>query len=140
MRQVKSNPRTSVPQLRPMLEITTGKKFCNQTKVRTLHRHGYHGRIPRKRPLVSRKNRLLRLKFAKEHLNKGQEFWKNVLWSHKTKINLWGSDGVERVWRKANEGNVVANTILTIKHGGGSIIVWGVYQHSVLEIYTSLMA
>lgn len=125
VRQVKFNPRISAPKLRSTLEVSTGKKVCTETVRKVLRRNGYHGRMTRKRPYVSKKNRVVRLQFSKEHVNKGQAFWNNVLWSDETKINLFGSDGVHRVWRKANADNDVTNTTPTVKHGGGSIMLWG---------------
>ncbi|KAJ4426656.1 hypothetical protein ANN_26454 [Periplaneta americana] len=56
---------------------------------------------------------------------KEQVFWDSVIWSDETKINLFGSDGAHRVWRKKNEGDEVDNTLSTVKHGGGSIMIWG---------------
>ncbi len=41
-------------------------------------------------------------------------YWNHVLWSDESKVNLFGSDGVQHVW-----------ALLTVKHGGGSIMVWG---------------
>ena len=49
---------------------------------------------------MSRRNRKDRVWFAEEHLYKDQKFWKNVIWWDETKINLFGSDGITRVWRK----------------------------------------
>ena len=64
-----------------------------------------------------------RLRFAKEHLDKDTSFWQNVIWSNETKINLFGSDGITRVWRKVNTDDSVLNTIPTVKHGGGFIMM-----------------
>ena len=66
-----------------------------------------------KRPFVRRKNRDDRVPFAKEHLDKDQKFLNVVIWSDETKINLFGYDGIRRVWRKGNSGNGYANTIIS---------------------------
>ena len=79
----------------------------------------------RKKPFVNRKNRGARLAFAKEHENKGKEFWDHVIWSDETKINMFGPDGGTRVWRQPNKAYKTVNTKPTVKHGGGSIMVWG---------------
>ncbi len=34
---------------------------------------------------------------------KDMDYWNHVLWSDETKINLFGSDGVKRLWRKSGE-------------------------------------
>ncbi|KAF1386404.1 hypothetical protein PFLUV_G00094470 [Perca fluviatilis] len=36
------------------------------------------------------------------------DYWNHVLWSDETKINLFGSDGVKRVWRQP--GQLAAGT------------------------------
>ena len=41
-----------------------------------------------------------RLKFAREHVDKPDLFWRNILWSDESKFNIFGSDGRRRVWRK----------------------------------------
>ena len=41
-----------------------------------------------------------------------------ILWSGETKIELFGPNAKRRLWRKPG-------TIPTVKHGGGSILLWG---------------
>ena len=48
-----------------------------------------------------------------------------ILWSDETKVNLFGSDGVQNVWRRAGEEYADKNVVPTVKHGGGSLMVWG---------------
>ena len=31
------------------------------------------------------------------------DYWNHALWTDETKMNLFGSDGVERVWRQPDE-------------------------------------
>ncbi len=51
--------------------------------------------------------------------------WNHVLWSDETKINLFGSDGVKHVWRQPGEEYKDRCVLPTVKHGGGSVMVWG---------------
>ncbi len=44
-----------------------------------------------------------RKQFAEDKQTKDMDYWNHVLWSDKTKINLFGSDGVKRVWRQLGE-------------------------------------
>lgn len=53
------------------------------------------------------------------------DYWNHVLWSDGTKINLFGSDGVKRVWRQPGEQYKDKCVLPTVKHGGGSVMVWG---------------
>lgn len=48
-----------------------------------------------------------------------------VLFSDESKYNLHGSDGRAYVWRKPNTEFHINNTRATVKHGGGSVMVWG---------------
>uniref|UniRef100_A0AAZ3SG12 Transposase n=1 Tax=Oncorhynchus tshawytscha TaxID=74940 RepID=A0AAZ3SG12_ONCTS len=44
-----------------------------------------------------------------------------ILWSDETKIELFGLNAKDHVWRKPG-------TIPTVKHGGGSIMLWGCFS------------
>ncbi len=44
-----------------------------------------------------------RKQFAEDKQTKDMDYWNFVLWSDETKINLFGSDGVKRVWRQPGE-------------------------------------
>uniref|UniRef100_A0AAZ3NVJ3 Tc1-like transposase DDE domain-containing protein n=1 Tax=Oncorhynchus tshawytscha TaxID=74940 RepID=A0AAZ3NVJ3_ONCTS len=54
-------------------------------------------------------------------------FWRNVLWSDETKIELFGHNDRRYVWRKKWEACKPKNTIPTSKHGVGSIMLWGCF-------------
>ncbi len=66
-----------------------------------------------------------RKQFAKDKQTKDMDYWNHVLWSDETKINLFGSDGVKRVWRQPGEEYKDKSVLPTVKHGGGSVMVWG---------------
>ncbi len=56
-----------------------------------------------------------RKQFAEDKQTKDIDYWNHVLWSDETRINLFGSDGVKRVWWQLGE---------ELKDGGGSVVVW----------------
>uniref|UniRef100_A0AAR2JYH4 Tc1-like transposase DDE domain-containing protein n=1 Tax=Pygocentrus nattereri TaxID=42514 RepID=A0AAR2JYH4_PYGNA len=73
-------------------------------------------------------NRRARLKFAREHLDVLEEYWENVIWSDETKVELFGTNTTHRVWRRVNAELHPKNTIPTVKHGGGKIMLWGFFS------------
>ena len=97
------------------------------TTKRRLKDMGLHGRFGVKKPLISKKNRMTRLKFAQAHLNWTTAEWSRVLWSDESKFQLFGSDGVKYVRRPVGKRYDVRYQIPTVKHGGGSVMVWGCF-------------
>ncbi|KAK3550549.1 hypothetical protein QTP70_000006 [Hemibagrus guttatus] len=91
---------------------------------RTLHTAGFHGRRPRRTPLLQIRHTKARLAFANAHLDKEEDFWSSVLWSDETKIELFGHNDVAFIWHKKGEAFNPKNTIPTVKHGGGNLIFW----------------
>ncbi len=53
------------------------------------------------------------------------DYWNHVLWSDESKINLFDSDGVKRVWQQPGEEYKDKCVLPTVKHGGGGVMVWG---------------
>ncbi len=66
-----------------------------------------------------------RKQFAEYKQIKEMDYWNHVLWSDETKINLFDSDGVKRVWRQPGEEYKDKCVLPTVKYGGGSVMVWG---------------
>ena len=93
------------------------------TIPRTLNQVGLHGRVARKKPLLKTKHREARLKFAKTHLDKTFNHWKNVLWTDQTKIALFSHNERRYVWQKLKTAFEEKNLLPTVKHGEGSIMV-----------------
>ena len=119
MRKVRDQPITTQEELVNDLK-TVGTTVTKRTISNTLHREGLKSCCARKVPLLKKSHVQARLKFAKEHLDACEQ----VMWSDETKIELFGINSTRRVWRKRNEYNP-KNTIPTVKHGGGNLMVWG---------------
>ncbi|KAG8963250.1 hypothetical protein FRC05_004813 [Tulasnella sp. 425] len=63
--------------------------------------------------------------FAIAHQYHTEDDWKRYVWSDETKIKRWGSDGKQYVWVRPGEGLSERTVQATLKHGGGSLMVWG---------------
>jgi len=67
------------------------------------------------------------LQVEQDNLDDPEKTCERVMWSDETKIDLFGHNSTKRVWRKKNNEYHPKNTIPTVKHEGGSIMLWGVF-------------
>ena len=56
-----------------------------------------------------------------------------ILLSDETKMEIFGLNTKRHVWGKPGTARHLANTIPTVKHGGGSIIMWGCFSAAGTE-------
>ncbi len=125
MRRVEENRHASSLQLSKEVESQTGVTISRDTIRRTLQRNGMHGCRPRKKPLLKPRHKKARLEFARAHADKDEDYWDSILWSDETKINVFGTDGFKTVWRRKGEDYKEKCMVPTVKHGGGSVLMWG---------------
>uniref|UniRef100_A0A8C7G831 Transposase Tc1-like domain-containing protein n=1 Tax=Oncorhynchus kisutch TaxID=8019 RepID=A0A8C7G831_ONCKI len=127
MRKVRDQPRTTRQDLVNDLK-RAGTTVSKKTISNILRRHGLKSCSASKVPLLKPAHVQARLKFANDHLDDPEEEWEKVMWSDETKIELFGLNSTRRVWRKKKEEYYPKNTIPTVKHGGGNIILWGCFS------------
>jgi transposase len=129
VREVKKKRRKTANKIAVELKEELSVSVSAQTVRNRIHEHGFYGRVLRKKPFVSAKNKRARIKFAKEHISKDMSFWRNILFSDESKFNFHGSDGRIFVWRKPNEEFAPECTKGTVKYGGGNVKVWGCFSY-----------
>ena len=90
--------------------------------------------MARKILLLRQKNLKAWQTFAKIHSNwsfvgpEDEKKWRNVLWKHETKINLFGNYSARNVRRLKGKEFHVRFTKETIEHNRGSIVVWDCFS------------
>ncbi|GFY20673.1 transposable element Tcb1 transposase [Trichonephila clavipes] len=122
---VKKNPKISAPKLTTDVKNNFAKSCNPETIRRVLRKARYHGRNMQRKPFFSKVNRKKRIDLAKENEKQDRNFSNSVTFSDESKFNIHGSDGHQKVWRKANAALETKNMRGNVKHGGGSIMVWG---------------
>ncbi|GFX35089.1 transposable element Tc1 transposase [Trichonephila clavipes] len=133
LKDIKIDPKLSAVKLAAETSRIMGRSVSAET-VRNVIRHaGYSSRVARKKPFISLQNQKKRLEFAKTHPLKTGNFWKKVIFSDESKFNIFGSDGRRTVWSKPNTALDPKNIRPTVKHGGGSVMVWGCMASNGVE-------
>lgn len=96
------------------------------TTVRRVLKEGGLRAAPKvKKPMLSLRHRNARLEFANRHKHWTINDWRKVIWSDETKVNRLGSDGRMWCWKHHGEGLSNRTCQPTVKHGGGSLMIWG---------------
>jgi transposase len=108
-------------QLRTELNVIVS----DNTVRRALKEACLRSSVKETKPLLSRKNIKERLAFAKRHQHWTIADWERVIWSDETKINRFSSDGRSWCWVRDTSRQEPRTVSQTVKHGGGSLMIWG---------------
>lgn len=101
------------------------RSVSHSTVRKVLLKWNMRGRVAAKKPLLRKQNVAKRLSFAKKHVKWSKKQWAKVLFSDESKFKMFGTKRRVFVRRKKRE-RFDRNCVLpSIKHGGGSIMVWG---------------
>ncbi len=127
VREVKKNPKITVAELQRCIR-EMGESCRKSTITAALHQSGLYGRVAQRKPLLSARHMKARMEFAKKHLKDSKMVTNKILWSDETKIELFGLNSKRYVWRKPGTAHHLSNTVPIVKHGGGSIMLWGCFS------------
>lgn len=102
----------------------TGVEMCDNTLRNALREQGLSSSKKIKKPFLSEKNIKARFQFAQNHKDWTVSDWERVVFSDETKICRFSSDGRGWCWIEDKENIPVRVVNQTVKHGGGSIMLW----------------
>lgn len=124
----KRNRRLTAPEIQATINKTRTKPISLTTVKRRLRKKGLFGRVAVRKPLLRPQNRKKRLEWALRHQHWTEEDFKNVLWTDESKFEIFGSKRRIYVRRNAAEKMLPECVVPTVKHGGGSVMVWGCFS------------
>lgn len=126
----KRNRKLTAPEITAHFNTNRSTKVSVDTVKRRLRNAGLFGRVAVKKPFLRKENMKKRLKWAHEHKNWSLEQWKNVLWTDESKFEIFGSKKRTYVRRKPGERMMNQCVVPKVKHGGGSVMVWGCFGNN----------
>lgn len=125
VRYVTTGRASTAPKIATLLSQATNKAISDDTIRRVLKDAGLKAKKKQKKPRLLLRHRQERLEFARKYQHWTAEDWRRVVWSDETKINRFGSDGVNWMWMKTSGSIENAAVHPTVKFGGGSLMFWG---------------
>jgi len=126
----KRNRKLTAPEIAAEFNRGRDKALSVSTVKRRLQEAGLHGRVAVRKPLLRRGNRQKRLEWARTHRQWTMENWKNVLWTDESKFEIFGQKRRIFVRRSKDEKFMRDCVLPTVKHGGGSVQIWGCFSYA----------
>lgn len=123
----KRDRKKTAPELTAEFNSTQEHPVSVSTVKSRLSSAGLRGCVAVKKPLLRKVNKQKRLAWAKRYKNWTVEDWKKVLWTDESKFELFGNKRRVFVRRKPEEKMIPDCVVPTVKHGGGSVMVWGCF-------------
>lgn len=122
-----SDRKLTAPKITSIYNSSNDVPIGVSTVKNRLKKAGLNGRVAAKKPLLRIVNKRKRLLWAQEHKNWTVEMWTNVLWTDETKFEIFGSKRRVFVRRFVGERFSKDCLVSTVKHGGGSLMIWGCF-------------
>lgn len=129
MKEIKINPKKSLRKISKEVSSKTQTAISKNTVQRHLNSQNIFAFSPIKKPLLSKRHVLSRKECASEWITMNENDLKSIIFSDESKFNLFYSDGKVSVWREPGKGLNECYLSPTIKHGGGSVMVWACFSY-----------
>ena len=127
-RYVDKDPFETATGISQQIKAVYDKNVSRFTVSRRLNEFGFKARSPATKPLISKKNKAARLTYAEAHVLWSDNDWDKVYFSDESKFNLVGSDGRQFVRRVTGNRLNPKCVKKSVKFGGGSVMVWGMFS------------
>lgn len=124
-RIVRKDRRITAVKATASLNDSLEEPVSTRTVRRELHKMGMHGRAAIKKPLIRPANAAKRNRWCKAHKDWRIAQCKKVVYSDESTFTLFPTTGRVYVWRTPKEAYDLDCLKPTVKHGGGSVMVWG---------------
>ena len=118
-------PRAVARTLRQRWSQENGIDASTRTVSRRLGQMGLHGRVARKKPLLTATHRQVRLQWAKDRRNWDINRWRQHFFTDETPIHLIQSRQQRYVRRPVGKATLQQYSRPTVHSGGGKLDVWG---------------
>lgn len=128
----KRNRRLTAPEITAQINESRNKPISLSTVKRRLLDAGLKGCLAVSKSLLKTANKKKRLNWAQQHKDWTIEDWNKVLWSDESKFEIFGTKRRVFVRRYSNERIADGCTVASVKHGGGSVMVWGCFSGSAV--------
>ncbi|GFV31814.1 transposable element Tcb1 transposase [Trichonephila clavipes] len=102
-----------------------------KNRPKELHASNLYGRVGIRKPLVTARHALQRRQWCRTHRQWIPQQWQQVIWSDESTFTLFQTTGRVYVWRTPKEAFAPECIVLTVKHGGGSLMVHPFVQTSL---------
>ena len=119
------NRKKTSTELAKDINKATEKNISSSCIRQHLLKSGLRGCVAIRKPLLRGGNKEKRLKYAKPHKDWAQEMFNRVLYTNESKFEIFGTKRRQYVLRRIGEANQPECLNPAIKHGGGSLQVWG---------------
>ena len=110
--------------------LNSMKIYASPSTIRrSLRKEGMNAITVKPKPYLSLRHKRLRLQFALMHKDWTLADWTRVIFSDETKINRFGSDGPNHIWKRPSRNILDREISGTVKFGGGSLMMYGCITH-----------
>jgi len=113
--QIETGRLDNAVQAMEFINSVNSTPVCAQTVRNALKKEDMKAVVKKKQPYLMDSHKKARLDFAFRYVDWTVDDWKKVIWS----------DGHQWVWKKKGEPLSDRTVCPAVKHGGGSIMVWG---------------